>query len=80
MLQNRSKSNFQKVIEIVEALPDEEQKDLIRIIDNRLKARHKKGLLEAVKESRDAFARCDVKSGSLDDLMAELEEDETILE
>jgi hypothetical protein len=75
MLLNTEKLNFQSVIEIVESLPDEEQLHLIKIINNRLQHKEKKELLEAVKESHEAFIKGDVKSGTVEDLMAELEEE-----
>lgn len=66
--------NFQAVIDIVESLPDEEQEHLIKRINNRLKQKQKQELLEAVKESHEAFIKGEVKSGTVEDLMTELKE------
>lgn len=73
MLLDTEKLNFQAVIDIVESLPDDEQEHLVKIVNNRLKQKQRQELLDAVKESREAFIKGDVKSGTVEDLMAELE-------
>jgi len=74
MLLNKEELNFQTVIEIVELLSDDEQEHLIKIINHRLKQKEKEELLNAIKESREAFIKGEVKSGTVKDLMADLEE------
>lgn len=74
MLSSKEKLNFQTVIDIVESLPYDEQEHLVKIINHRLKQKQKEELLDAVKESREAFIKGEVKSGTVKDLMADLEE------
>ncbi|MBL1209372.1 hypothetical protein [Geminocystis sp. GBBB08] len=75
MALSKEKLNFQSVIEIVESLSDNEQEHLIQIINYRLKQKEKEELLRAVKDSREAFIKREVKSGTVADLMADLEEE-----
>jgi hypothetical protein len=44
------------------------------IVKNRLKQKRREELLEAVRESREAFKRGDVKSGTVAELMEELKD------
>lgn len=74
MLLNIKNPRFQEIIEIVESLPNEEQEHLVKIIQNRLKQKQKQELLDAVRESRKAFIKGEVNSGTVADLMADLEE------
>lgn len=75
MVSSKEKLNFQGVIEIVESLSDDEQEHLIQIINHRLKQKEKEELLQAVRESRHAFIKGEVKSGTVANLMADLEEE-----
>ena len=72
MVQVEKTSIFNRTLEAVEALPAEEQVLLIELVKNRLKQKRREELLEAVKESREAFKRGDVKSGTVTELMEEL--------
>jgi hypothetical protein len=74
MLDQVKNSHFQEVIEKVESLPDEEQKQLIELIKNRLQEKRRRELVQAVQESRQAFVKGEVKGGTVDDLMAELDQ------
>ncbi|MGY6528642.1 MAG: hypothetical protein ACXITR_01815 [Cyanobacterium sp.] len=73
MVLNKEKLNFQSVIKIVELLSDNEQEHLIQVINHRLKSKQKEEILMAVKDSRESFMKGDVKSGTVADLMANLE-------
>jgi transcriptional regulator of heat shock response len=73
MLQRLENNSLKKAIEIVESLTNEDQEELVKIIQNRLKEKRKKELLEAVEESRQAFIKGEVKTGSIADLMWELD-------
>lgn len=72
MVQVEKTSIFNRTLEAVEALPAEEQVLLIDLVKNRLKQKRRDELLEAVKESQEAFKRGDVKSGTVAELMEEL--------
>ncbi|MEH2179557.1 hypothetical protein [Nostoc sp.] len=67
-------STFQKAIEAVEALDPEAQAILVNIIQKRLKQQRRDDLLKAVAEAREAYAKREVRSGTVADLMAELDD------
>ena len=68
-------SVFNRTLEAVEALPTEEQMLLINLVQNRLKQKRRDEILEAVRESREAFQRGDVKSGTVAELIKDLEDE-----
>lgn len=67
-------SSFQQVIEIVEALPLEDQGVLVNIIQQRLKQQCREALLERVAEPEQAYRKGEVYRGSVADLMQELDD------
>ena len=67
-------STFQKAIEAVEALDPEAQAILVDIIQKRLKQQRRDDLLKAVAETREAYDKGEVRSGTVADLMAELDD------
>ncbi|MEA5621722.1 hypothetical protein [Nostoc sp. UHCC 0251] len=67
-------STFQKAIEAVEALDPEAQAILVDIIQKRLKQQRRDDLLKAVAEAREAYVKGEVRSGTVADLMAELDD------
>lgn len=73
MLQTEKTSSFQKIIEAVEQLPLEDQAILVNIIHKRLQQQQRNELVEAVAEAREAYAKGDVRTGSIADLLAELD-------
>ena len=66
-------STFQKVLEAIEALDPEDQAILVDIIQHRLKQQRRDELIKAVAEAREAYAKGEVRSGTVADLMAELD-------
>lgn len=66
-------STLQKAIEVVESLSIEEQAILIDVIQRRLKQQRRDEILQAVAESRQEYAEGKVRSGSVADLLAELD-------
>jgi hypothetical protein len=66
-------STLQKAIEVVETLSIEEQAILIDVIQKRLKQQRRDEILQAVAESRQEYAEGKVRSGSVADLLAELD-------
>jgi hypothetical protein len=66
-------SELQVAIEIVEALEPESQAILIDVIEKRLKQRRRAELVQTVEDVRDEFARGNFRSGSVSDLLAELD-------
>ena len=66
-------SFFQQAIETVESLPPDAQQILVDIIQKRLKQKRRDELVKAVAVAEIDYARGEVRSGSVKDLMAELE-------
>jgi hypothetical protein len=66
-------STLQKAIEVVEALSLEEQSILIDVIQKRIKQQRRNELIKAVVESHQEYAEGKVRSGSVADLLAELD-------
>ena len=73
MSQVEKTSTFQKTIEAVEALSPDAQVILIDIIYKRLKQQRRNELLQAVAEAREDYSKGNVRSGSVTDLLAELD-------
>lgn len=65
---------FQKALELIESLPENQQEDLIEIIRRRLIEQRRNKIAEGIREAREEYARGEVKMGSIDDLMKELSE------
>ena len=66
-------SDFQNAIEVVEALPLEDQEVLIDILAKRIKQQKRDDLLKAIVEVEKDYADGNVRRGSVADLMAELD-------
>ncbi|WP_236739013.1 hypothetical protein [[Phormidium ambiguum] IAM M-71] len=66
-------STLQKAIEVVEALSLDEQAILIDVIEKHLKQQRRNEILQAVAESRQEYAEGKVRSGSIADLLEELD-------
>ena len=70
----RQTVTFQDALEIVEALPESQQDDLVEIIRRRRIERRRESLAEGIQQARAEYARGEVSRGSADDLMKELTE------
>lgn len=66
--------SFQDLIEAVESLPLDDQSTLVDIINKRIIEKRRTNLVVEVKEAREAFRRGEVKRGSVEDLMKDLED------
>ncbi len=66
-------SDFQKVIENVEMLPPDDQMLLIEIIRQRLIQHRRSELISQVAEAREAYQTGNVRRGTVDDLLQELD-------
>jgi|GEM_PF-5808786 len=66
-------SSLQTAIEIVEQLSPEDQAELLKIIYRRLVEQRRERLVEEVAETRQAYQTGQVRRGTVDELMAELE-------
>ncbi|WP_447974928.1 hypothetical protein [Nitrospira sp. Kam-Ns4a] len=65
---------FQEVIEMVEALPPDDQALLMQIIRQRLIQHRRTELAADIAEAREAYRRGEMRRGTVADLMAELAE------
>jgi hypothetical protein len=66
-------SDFQRVIEDVETLPVDDQMLLIEIIRQRLIQHRRSELIAEVAEARQAYRTGDVRRGTVEDLLKELD-------
>ena len=73
-------TTFQEVIDVVESLPEYQQENLIDIIRHRLIERKRDLLAENIQTAREEYARGEIKKGTVDDLMRELQDENTDLE
>ena len=65
---------FQEILDIIEALPDEQQASLIDIIRRRLIDYRREKLADRIREARAEYAKGEARSGTVDDLMKEISE------
>jgi hypothetical protein len=75
MTEAMSKSSFQELIESVEALPIEDREILMEIVNKRIIEQRREELVADMEASLEAYKRGDVRSGTVDDLLKDLEED-----
>ena len=69
---DRSNVTFQEALEIIEALPEYRQEDLVNVIKHRIIEQRREYLAKNIGEAKEEFARGEVKKGTVDDLMKEL--------
>ena len=67
-------STLQKALEVVEALSPDEQAILVDIIHKRLQQQRRQQLLQEVAEAERDWVQGNVRSGSVSDLLAELDD------
>jgi hypothetical protein len=74
-MQNSTESSvFQRAIESVEMLPVDDQLLLVEIIKHRLIQHQRAELVTMVAEARAAYRTGNVRRGTVEDLLAEMEE------
>lgn len=66
-------SALQQAIESVESLPIEDQEILLDLLQKRLQERRRTNLCQEVREIQQEFAEGNVKFGSVDRFLAELD-------
>lgn len=66
------KATFQKALEIIESLPEEQRESLIDIVKRRLIEERRDGLAQNIKEAKGEYNRAEIEKGTVDDLMHEL--------
>jgi len=68
----REERSFQKALEIIESLPEEQRESLTDIVKRRLIEERRGRLAQSIKEAREEYKRGEIKQGTVDDLMHEL--------
>jgi hypothetical protein len=63
---------FQKALEIIESLPEEQRESLMDVVKQRLIEERRDRLAKSIKKAREEYRRGDIKKGSVDNLMDEL--------
>ena len=66
--------SFQDLIDAVESLPLDDQSMLVKIINKRIMEKRRAELVAEVKEAQEAFARGEVRRGTVKDLIKDLED------
>lgn len=66
-------SKLQQAIEIIETLSSQDQEILINLLQKRLKQQRREELVQAVTEAREELAKGNIRSGTIEDLLAELD-------
>jgi len=75
MTETMSKPSFQELIETVESLPIEDREMLVEIINKRIVEQRREELVADMEASLEAYKRGEVRTGTVDDLMKDLQED-----
>lgn len=64
---------FDDVLEAVDALPIQQQEDIVRILKSRMIDQKREVLAESVREARAEYASGKVRKGTIADLMQDLD-------
>ena len=75
MVQAAAKSSFQELIESVEALPLDDQQILMDIINRHIIEQRREELFSDMEESLEAYRKGEVRVGTVDDILKDLDED-----
>jgi hypothetical protein len=65
---------FDKALEIIESLPEEQRESIIEIVKLRLAEERRERLAQMVKQARQELKRGEARKGTVDDLMREISE------
>jgi len=63
---------FDEALEIIESFTEEQKESIIEIVKLRLTDERRERLAQTVKEAREEYARGEVRRGTVDDLMLEI--------
>lgn len=66
--------SFQDLIDAVESLPLDDQSMLVELINKRIIEKRRAELVAEIGEAREAFRKGEVKRGTVEDLMKDLED------
>ena len=65
-------TTFNEALEILESFPEDQRESIIEIVRRRLIEERREQLTQTVKEAREEYARGEVRSGTVNDLMREI--------
>jgi hypothetical protein len=65
---------FQDALEVIEALPEYQQEDIVYIIHKRLIDHRREVLAKNIKKAKEEYKKGEIKRGNVNDLMRELSE------
>ena len=67
-MSNSATVTFQRALELVEELPEEQQQDLFEIVRSRQRERRREALAASIEQARRELAQGEVQGGTVDDL------------
>ncbi len=70
-----AKSSFQELLESVESLPLDDQQMLLDIINMRIIEKRRDELMADMEESLEAYKKGEVRIGTVDDILRDLDKD-----
>lgn len=65
---------FDKALEMIESLPEEQRESIIEIVKLRLAEERRQSLARTIKEAREELKRGEARRGTVEDLMREISE------
>jgi len=65
---------FDKALEMIESLPEEQRESIIEIVKLRLAEERRQSLARTIKEAREELKRGKARRGTVEDLMREISE------
>jgi hypothetical protein len=68
-----SAAAFDRVLEIIEDLPEDQQQDLVEIVQSRRRERRREALAASIEQARGELARGEVRRGTVGDLSLNLQ-------
>jgi hypothetical protein len=63
---------FDETLDIIESFPEEQRESIVEIVKRRLIEERREQLAQTIKESREEYARGEVRRGTVDDLIREV--------
>lgn len=72
-MSKQHKVTFQDALDVIESLPISQQESLIDIVQRRLIEQRRDLIAKNIRKAKEEYRRGDVKKGSIDDLMRDLQ-------
>jgi len=63
---------FDEALDIIESFSEEQRESIVEIVKRRLIEERREQLAQTIKESREEYARGEVRRGTVDDLIREI--------